>query len=347
MSDDGSSGWRPRGSGPSLGASRQQLTEHRDHTTGREAVRRENIVERHRVSTDTRVSTGVRPVQYGRAPSLNRSPDVELQLPSLEPLTQSPAAQPVDGVFKDPSGDSGQLPSSRPFGDEPPVRTAADGLLSLDKEFQGAPSDEGRQPMNNPLEVEDAPRLEEPLPPPSVPKSNRGDDAFGVEPFDDLDEYANECRNSLVYLRGKRLADIDLSIEAAGEAGRDFPRSCDLAYGSLPIAEATPPSAPKEYLWTASGLCHKPLYFEQRHLERYGHTARYWTQPILSAAHFFSTLPVLPYRMGLRTPNECVYALGHYRPGNCAPYLIPAIPFTLRAGLMQAGAVTGAAALLP
>lgn len=335
LSDDGGSGWRPRGSGSSLGASRQQLTEHRDHTTVREAVIRENTVERHRVSTDVRVSTGVRPVQYDRAPSLNRSPDVELQLPSISPQTQSPATQPVDGVFK------------APFGDEPPVQTAADGLLSLDKKFQGAPSDEGRQPMNNPLEIEDAPRLEEPLPPPSVPEPNRGDDAFGAELSDDLEEYANECRNSLVYLRGKRLADIDLSIESAGEAGRDFPRSCDLAYGSLPIAEVTPPSAPKEYLWTASGLCHKPLYFEQRHLERYGHTARYWTQPILSAAHFFSTLPVLPYRMGLRSPNECVYALGHYRPGNCAPYLIPAIPFTLRAGLMQAGAVTGAAALLP
>ena len=50
--------------------------------------------------------------------------------------------------------------------------------------------------------------------------------------------------------------------------------------------------------------------------------------------------------MGVQPPNECVYALGHYRPGNCAPYLIDPVPISARGAAMQAGAVVGAAAIL-
>jgi hypothetical protein len=45
--------------------------------------------------------------------------------------------------------------------------------------------------------------------------------------------------------------------------------------------------------------------------------------------------------MGLETPNECIYALGHYRPGSCAPYYIEALPFTWRAAAFQTGVITG------
>jgi hypothetical protein len=257
----------------------------------------------------------------------------------------------VDDVFEDPFGDGGQLPSAQPlvdpFGDEPREQPVPDPALQLEEEFQQPPSDQGLQPMDSQPGIDALPDLEEPLPLPIERPPNRDDDPYSVELTDDLDEHARECRTSLDFLRGKRLRDIELGIKPVGEAGHDYPRSCRLAYGSVPLHEATPERMPKEYLWTASGLCHKPLYFEQRNLERYGHATGCWTQPVLSAAHFFSTLPVLPYRMGLRPPHECVYALGHYRPGNCAPYLIPAVPFTVRAGLMQAGAVTGTAAVLP
>jgi hypothetical protein len=100
-------------------------------------------------------------------------------------------------------------------------------------------------------------------------------------------------------------------------------------------------------MWKASGLCHKPLYFEQVQLERYGHSWGPYVQPIMSGAHFFATFPVLPYKMGIQTPNECVYTLGHYRPGNCAPYMIEAVPFTWRAALFEAGAWVGGAAAIP
>ena len=60
--------------------------------------------------------------------------------------------------------------------------------------------------MNNPLEIEDAPRLEEPLPPPSVPEPNRGDDAFGAELSDDLEEYARFNRDFLDAVRASKAA---------------------------------------------------------------------------------------------------------------------------------------------
>ena len=66
-------------------------------------------------------------------------------------------------------------------------------------------------------------------------------------------------------------------------------------------------------------LCHKPLYFEDVQLERYGHMAGPWVQPFVSCADFFLRIPILPYEMGLEPPNECIYALGYYRPGSCAP----------------------------
>ncbi|HIQ21055.1 MAG TPA: hypothetical protein EYH34_07460 [Planctomycetes bacterium] len=105
--------------------------------------------------------------------------------------------------------------------------------------------------------------------------------------------------------------------------------------------------APLTFTWKASALCHKPVYFEDVHLERYGHSWGPIPQPLMSAAHFFLNVPVLPYAMGLCTPNECVYTLGYYRPGSCAPYLIDPLPLSVRAGLFQAGAWVGGVFALP
>lgn len=101
------------------------------------------------------------------------------------------------------------------------------------------------------------------------------------------------------------------------------------------------------FTWTASALSHKPLYFEDVQLERYGHMLGPWLQPFASGAHFFLTVPILPYKMGLELPNECIYTLGYYRPGSCAPYMLDPIPLSIRAGLFEAGAWIGAAAVIP
>jgi len=99
--------------------------------------------------------------------------------------------------------------------------------------------------------------------------------------------------------------------------------------------------------WKASNLCHKPLYFEEVNLERYGHTAGPFAQPLVSSAHFFLNIAVLPYKMGVHSPSECQYTLGYYRPGNCAPWICPPVPISLRGGLYQAAVVTGAFWLIP
>ena len=99
--------------------------------------------------------------------------------------------------------------------------------------------------------------------------------------------------------------------------------------------------------WKASALCHKPLYFEQAHLERYGHTTGPLTQPIVSAGHFYLMMPILPYQLALWPPYECIYPLGYYRPGSCAPYYLDPIPLSIRAGLAEAGAWVGGVFAIP
>jgi len=99
--------------------------------------------------------------------------------------------------------------------------------------------------------------------------------------------------------------------------------------------------------WKASGLCHKPLYFEEIQLERSGHELGPIVQPVVSTAHFFKNVAFLPYKMGIHPMTECQYALGHYRPGNCAPWSIEPIPLSLRGAAAQAKVITGAALILP
>lgn len=121
------------------------------------------------------------------------------------------------------------------------------------------------------------------------------------------------------------------------------PRSCDLVGGDFVPRQW----APTTFMWQASGLCHKPAYFEDVHLERYGHSWGPYVQPLMSGAHFFLNVPILPYKMGLYPPNECIYTLGYYRPGSCAPYMLDPLPLSIRAALAQGGAVVGMAYLLP
>jgi hypothetical protein len=89
------------------------------------------------------------------------------------------------------------------------------------------------------------------------------------------------------------------------------------------------------------------LYFEEVQLERYGHTAGPLLQPVLSGAHFFLNIASLPYQMGIHPPHECQHPLGYYRPGNCAPWLVPPIPLSVRGGLLAAGLYAGGVYMIP
>jgi hypothetical protein len=105
--------------------------------------------------------------------------------------------------------------------------------------------------------------------------------------------------------------------------------------------------SPCTFTWVASGLCHKPLYFEDVQLERYGHTGCPLLQPVLSGACFFTTVVVLPYEMGLELPREDIYVLGYERPGSCSPYVIDPIPLSVRGAMFEAGAWVGGVFAFP
>ena len=134
----------------------------------------------------------------------------------------------------------------------------------------------------------------------------------------------------------------EITCDIRPEAG-ELPKECPIereTYQPRDFAMTT-------FTWKASSLCHKPLYFEDVHLERYGHSWGPYLQPLVSGAHFFATVPILPYKMGMYPPHECMYTLGYYRPGSCAPYMLDPIPLSVRGGLAEAGAVLGGVYLIP
>jgi hypothetical protein len=103
------------------------------------------------------------------------------------------------------------------------------------------------------------------------------------------------------------------------------------------------------YCWDAPVLYHQPLYFEQVNLERYGYGPRHLRaiQPVLSGAHFFATVPTLPYQIASGPLHRAEYALGHYRPGSPAPYRIQYPPLSIPGSLAEAGVIVGLIALIP
>ena len=70
--------------------------------------------------------------------------------------------------------------------------------------------------------------------------------------------------------------------------------------------------------YQAHNFKHRPLYFEEVNLERYGNQLP--LQNVISAAHFFTSAGLMPYQLGAKPPNCCVSTLGHKRPGDCVPY---------------------------
>lgn len=128
--------------------------------------------------------------------------------------------------------------------------------------------------------------------------------------------------------RFKPLNQLGISIaQPSGDSPTDFATPCWNQINSGPngACRCWPVMC---YQWDATCLCYHPLYFEEVNAERYGYVCGgkccpcrecLW-QPACSAAHFFGTIPALPYCMLADCPTECVYTLGYYRPGDCVPW---------------------------
>jgi hypothetical protein len=198
---------------------------------------------------------------------------------------------------------------------------------------------------------------EEPLPTPPEreapePELQERDEAPGLTPSEnppgDLGEgistppgdagckdYGADCARAIRDLQSRDITKIVVGLVIEGVEGEDYPCDCRLG-----VNVDAPPFVPRNFArtcftWKSSSLCHKPLYFEDVQLERYGHSWNPVLQPFMSAGHFFVSVPLLPYKMGLNPPNECIYSLGYYRPGSCAPYMLEPIPLSLRAAIYQ------------
>lgn len=83
-------------------------------------------------------------------------------------------------------------------------------------------------------------------------------------------------------------------------------------------------------------------------LERYGQKSIIpGAQPVVSGLKFFGSLALLPYKMGVERPRDCMYTLGYYRPGSCPPRLQQRLPLELDASLLEVGTIAGLILLLP
>jgi len=102
-----------------------------------------------------------------------------------------------------------------------------------------------------------------------------------------------------------------------------------------------------EHRWSATCTRHRPLYFEEINAERYGYTVSYALQPVISAAHFFGSIPALPYKMAVEPPRDCIYTLGHYRPGSCVPRRRNRLPWQPTASVVEVGFIAGMILLIP
>ncbi len=253
-----------------------------------------------------------------------------------------------------PTDESGRNPDSPlfsdPFGDKKEAETSsdrpdADAPQTLPEEPKPAGPLPGLEADRKPG---DRPNEESPYVPRDAfrrpdSKEPKGGDLDLKEPLLEREMAARRFELNERCPSPEDLKDIEeLSTNITPSKG-DLPRDCSL--GDKPFRPRS--FSPITYTWTASGLCHKPLYFEDVQLERYGHMAGPWLQPFASGAHFFLTVPVLPYKMGLKLPNECVYTLGHFRPGNCAPYVLDPIPLSVRGALFEAGAWVAGVYMIP
>lgn len=266
------------------------------------------------------------------------------------------------------SGDKSD-PKTDPFGDDP--LDAADTTttqtsqpqttdpLSAAPDSLGAPTTQPgteTQPGTDAISApESAPAADEPLrlrndsdpfpeervPEPFVDTLPENDSVVqGTAPGDlSCDSYQKLCEEQAQKLRSHDITKIILGVViegtegAAPVEGKDYPCECKLGMNARFEGRNWSPTT---FTWKATGTCFKPLYFQDVQLERYGHSWNPVVQPFASAAHFFISVPLLPYKMGLNPPNECVYTLGYYRPGSCAPYMIEPIPLSMRAMAYEA-----------
>lgn len=92
-----------------------------------------------------------------------------------------------------------------------------------------------------------------------------------------------------------------------------------------PPAEASPEAFRRAdwhtsvYAWVPPEFFHRPLYFDDQPLERYGQTSYPRLQPAISTAKYFGDVIFMPYKIVVDGHHQWVSNLGYERPGTYMP----------------------------
>jgi hypothetical protein len=273
-------------------------------------------------------STGVTGRQLKWLPAIPSAADGVVQAAVSEPIAPGGGSSKVrraDGdVFTDPFEDVKSKLQAGP--------SAKPGSSSSEKSSVMPPlgSAAPKLPLDAPKNAGSAPAIIPPTRGPGIEKQLQ----VTVAPRSD------ECPDPNAILLPLTKKDI---LDSVKPKPGEFPKWCKMGKDSF-VPRSWEPST---FHWTASALCHRPVYFEDLQLERYGHVFGPWLQSVASGGHFFLSVPALPYAVGLFPPNECIYTLGYYRPGSCTPYMFDALPLSIRGILYEGGVWTGMAFLIP
>jgi hypothetical protein len=121
-----------------------------------------------------------------------------------------------------------------------------------------------------------------------------------------------------------------------------FSEQPPIAYGPARSAEGVPNFTGP----VAGDFCYRPLYFEEKNLERYG---RHWgpVQPIVSGARFFTTVPALPYLMAVNHPRTCYDWHQPYPAGFYAPRVRERPPISIAGATVESSVLLGLIFLIP
>jgi hypothetical protein len=294
----------------------------------------------------------------------------EIRSQASAPQTTTASARPRDGKVVQAQWVAAGAPQPNPFTDEPdskdqkpagkPSAAAPTEVPSLPPAAGAATKgngdarskSSGSDPFSSDVPKTGADRTA-PAPMPAVPGNDLGtpfktpyvSPAPLTGPTTDSTATVTQskCDEELALLQQNTIDKVQLDIAPKVPSDQQIPGECTL--GSAQFVPRMWPGI--TYTWKASALCHKPLYFEEPNLERYGHSRGPIIDPLFSAAHFFVCVPLLPYSMGVEPPHECIYSLGYYRPGSCAPWIIDGFPISLRGLAIECTAATGAAFAIP
>ncbi|HBJ36166.1 MAG TPA: hypothetical protein DDZ51_15730 [Planctomycetaceae bacterium] len=180
----------------------------------------------------------------------------------------------------------------------------------------------------------------EPLPPPPD-----ADTLKIVSPILVDEEGAKDEDKKSIYPTDRNIRSISLDITApAGTMPPDAFASTRQSGETVSGFEPRP-WQDDAYFWESPIFCHRPLYFEERCLERYGQVRYPLLRPAVSGAHFFASYVALPYQAAMHPPCKCV-------PSSQPSSLQWKHPSTLgqqdlKAAAVQTAAVAGLILLVP